>query len=160
MIGRLASDLRADFTGGRPAFAQRRENSVAWTTGGFVNPDAMQPSPAVSLHPYFKAHPGKIDAFRALFPKFVEKTAPEKGCLHYGFSVNGDEVFCREAYRSAEDVLTHLENVNALLQEALNLSDLTRIEVHGPAEELDKLRLPMAALSPAFFVYEAGLDKP
>jgi hypothetical protein len=31
----------------------------------------------VSLHPYFKVHPGKLDAVKAAFPRFVKKTAAE-----------------------------------------------------------------------------------
>ena len=31
----------------------------------------------VSIHPYFKVHPGKMDAFKASLPAFVEKAAAE-----------------------------------------------------------------------------------
>jgi hypothetical protein len=82
----------------------------------------------------------------------VEKTASEEKNLFYGFTVNGDEVFCREAYANAEGLLAHLENVGALLAEALKMADLIRVEVHGPAAELDKLREPLAHLNPAWFV--------
>jgi hypothetical protein len=70
--------------------------------------------------------------------------------------VNGDEVFCREGYTDAEALLAHLENIGALLAEALKIADLTRLEVHGPASELDKLRQPLAHLNPAWFVTDAG----
>jgi quinol monooxygenase YgiN len=106
----------------------------------------------VSLHPYFRAHPGKLDTVRAMFPRFVEKTATEKENLFYGFSVNSDEIFCREGYENAEGLLTHLDNVGALLAEMLKLADLTRVEVHGPAKELEKLKGPLAHLNPAWFV--------
>jgi quinol monooxygenase YgiN len=106
----------------------------------------------VSLHPYFKVYPGKLEMFKALLPAFVDKTAAEKKNLFYGFTVNGDEVFCREGYTDAEDVLAHLDNVGALLAEALKIADLTRVELHGPAEELDKLKGPLAHLNPAWFV--------
>ena len=56
----------------------------------------------VSLHPYFKVHPGNANTVKALFPQFVEKTATEKDCLFYGFTSNGEEIFCREAYENAE----------------------------------------------------------
>ena len=59
--------------------------------------------------------------------------------LHPYFK-NGDELFCREAYKNAEGLLTHLDNVGALLAEALKIADVTRIEVHGPATELEKLK--------------------
>ena len=106
----------------------------------------------VSLHPYFKAHPGKTRAFKAAFPAFIEKTAGEEKNLFYGFTVNGDEIFCREGYADAEGLLAHLDNVGALLAEALKIADLTRLEVHGPAAELDKLREPLAHLNPVWFV--------
>ncbi len=108
----------------------------------------------VSLHPYFKVHPGKLETVKAGFPRFVEKTAIERKNLFYGFSINGDEIFCREGYIDAEGVLAHLDNVGALLAEMLTVADFTRVEVHGPAEELDKLRGPLAHLNPTWFTVE------
>jgi quinol monooxygenase YgiN len=106
----------------------------------------------VSLHPYFKTHPGKLDAIKSAFPAFIEKTAGEEKNLFYGFTVNGDEIFCREGYADAEALLAHLDNVGAMLAEALKIADLTRLEVHGPAAELEKLRGPLAHLHPVWFV--------
>jgi quinol monooxygenase YgiN len=120
-----------------------------------VQAAGMKPlSNFVSLHPYFKVHPGKIDAIKAGFGAFVAKTANEEKNLFYDFTVNGDEVFCREGYADAEGLLVHLENVGALLAEALKIADFIRLEVHGPAAELEKLRGPMAHLNPAWFVIE------
>jgi quinol monooxygenase YgiN len=111
----------------------------------------------VSLHPYFKVHPGKLEAVKAGFPRFVEKTATEKENLFYGFTINGDEILCREAYESAEGLLAHVENIGALLAEMLTMADLTRVEVHGPASELEKLKAPLAHLNPKWFTLEAEL---
>ena len=108
----------------------------------------------VSLHPYFKVHPGKLEAVKAGFSRFVEKTGTEKKNLFYAFTVNGDEILCREAYTDAEGVLAHLDNVGDLLTEMLTMSDLTRLEVHGPAAELEKLKKPLAYLNPAWFAIE------
>jgi quinol monooxygenase YgiN len=109
----------------------------------------------VSLHPYFKVHPGKMENFYEGFPVFMELTKTEPKNLFYEFSVNGDEVFCREGYVDAEGLLHHLDNVGALLTQALKMADLVRIEVHGPAAELDKLREPLAYLQPSWFVVVA-----
>ena len=114
------------------------------------------PSSFVSLHPYFKAHSGKLETFRAGLSAFREKTATEEKNLFYDFTVNGEEIFCREGYDGAEALLTHLENVGALLAEALKIADLTRLEVHGPADELDKLRKLLAHLNPQWFVKDEG----
>jgi quinol monooxygenase YgiN len=108
----------------------------------------------VSLHPYFKAHPGKLDAFKEMLPRFLEKTATETSCLFYEFGINGDELFCREAYENAAGLLEHLDNVGELLAEAMKIADLTRIEIHGPAAELEKLKQPLANMNPAWFALE------
>ena len=92
-----------------------------------------------------------MEELRKGLPAFVEKTATEQKNLFYGFTIKGDEVFCREAYTDAEGLLAHLDNVGAMLAEALKIADLTRIEVHGPAAELEKLKAPLAHLNPAWF---------
>ncbi len=115
------------------------------------------PKNVVSLHPYFEVHPGRLDQFKAMFPAFVATTAKEQGVLFYEFTVSGDEVFCREAYAGAEAALAHLGDVGGLLAEAGKISTLARLEIHGPAEELDKMRAPLAHLSAKWFVREAGL---
>ena len=122
-------------------------------------PDMSALSNFVSLHPYFKVHPGKLEAVKAGFPRFVEKTATEKKNLFYGFTINGDEIFCREGYTDAEGLLAHLDNIGALFAEMLTIADLTRVEVHGPAEELDKLKAPLAHLNPAWFTLECSIKK-
>jgi hypothetical protein len=53
-------------------------------------------------------------------------------------------------------LLTHLENIGALLAEALKIADLTRLEDHGPATELDKLPKPLAHFTPGWFVKDEG----
>ena len=107
-----------------------------------------QPANVVSVHPYFKVKPGKLEAFKAALPAFIEKTAAEKGNLYYDFTISEDVVYCREAYVGADGFLAHLDGVGPLLIELLKLADIARLEVHGPAEELDKLRPRMADMKP------------
>jgi hypothetical protein len=114
---------------------------------------------SVSLHPYFKVDAGKLDAAKALLPKFVAKTATEGKMIYYEFTLNGDEIFCREAYADAEGVLAHLKSVGELLDQMLGISTLTRLEVHGPAEELEKLKGPLGDLKPSWFIYECGVRR-
>jgi len=116
-----------------------------------------QSSNIVSIHPYFKVHPGKLEEFKAALPAFVKKTQTEQKNLQYDFTINGDEVFCREYYAGAEGALAHLESVGAMLTEALKIADLIRLEIHGPADELEKMKGPLTALNPAWFVYECGV---
>ncbi|HEX5632856.1 MAG TPA: hypothetical protein VFX50_06490 [Gemmatimonadales bacterium] len=112
-----------------------------------------------TLVPYFDVQDGKLDAFKALGPRFIAKTREEPGCLHYAFSFSGNTAHCREGYVDGGAVLAHLQNVGDLLGEALKLSKLVRLEVHAPAAEVEKMREPMAALKPQFFVLEEGFRR-
>lgn len=114
---------------------------------------------AVSIHPYFKIHPGKLDAVKALLPAFIRKTATEKQNLYYGFSLSGDILFCREAYVDADALLAHVENIGLELGQMLTLANVERVEVHGPAAELDKLRGPLASLKPTWFTWLGGVSR-
>jgi quinol monooxygenase YgiN len=112
-----------------------------------------------TIVPYFKVQSGKLEAFKALCERFVEKTNQEPKCLFYGFSFDADQAHCREGYADAEGVLAHLDNVGSLLQEALKISEITRLEIHGPEKELAKLRKPLADLKPQFFTLELGFRR-
>ena len=114
---------------------------------------------SVSVHPYFKVHSGKMDSVKLLLREFVAKTASEPKALYYEFTINGDTVFCREAYADADGALTHLANVGTLLDKMLTLSEVARLEIHGPAAELAKLRAPLAAYNPTWFTYECGMRR-
>lgn len=112
-----------------------------------------------TIVPYFKVHSGKLEAFKQLCEQFVAKSNEEPKCLYYGFSFAGDQVHCREGYEDAEAALAHLKNVGSLLEEALMIADLSRLEIHGPEGELAKLREPLAGLKPKFFVLEYGFRR-
>jgi hypothetical protein len=97
-----------------------------------------------------------MDQFKELCQRFLAAVSTEPKCLYYGFSFNGDEVFCREAYDDAEGVLQHLANVAPLLKDAMDIAQITRFEVHGVDEELSGLRQPLSKLSPTYFTLLCG----
>ncbi len=112
-----------------------------------------------TIVPYFKVPGGNLPAFRKLCEAFVEKSRSEPKCLYYGFTFDGNEVHCREGYADADGLLVHLDNVGALLQQALKMAEITRLEVHGPEAELAKLRAPLAAFKPQCFTLEYGFRR-
>ena len=112
-----------------------------------------------SIAPYFKVHSGKVGAFKELCERFIEKASTEAKCLYYGFTFLDDEVHCREGYEDADGVLAHLQNVGHLLQEAFKIADVTRLEIHGPAGELAKLREPLKEMNVRFFTLEYGIRR-
>ncbi len=112
-----------------------------------------------TIVPYFKIREGQSEQFKQLGEEMVAKSKEEPKCLYYGFSFDGDEAHCREGYADADGLLAHLGNVGALLGEALKVADIIRLEIHGPEQELAKLREPLASLNPRFFVLECGFRR-
>jgi len=112
-----------------------------------------------TIVPYFQVKSGEVEAFKGFCEKFVDKTRQEPKCLYSGFSFSGIQAHCREGYEDAEGVLAHLENVGSLLQEALKIADVSRLGIHGPEDELAKLREPLADLQPQFFTLEYGFRR-
>ena len=128
---------------------------------GLHKPDASLPSATWTVSrdssvfiPYFKIPPEKIAFLKMILPEFAAKTRNETGNLFYEFTINGDEVFCREGYVHAEALLEHLENVGEMLAATLQMAELVRLEIHGPAAQLEKLKEPLAHLNPTWFVLQ------
>ena len=112
-----------------------------------------------SIVPYFKVNGNELEAFERLSERFVERARNESKCLYYGWCFDGDRAHCREGYQGADGVLAHFTNVASLLEEALKMADLTRLEIHGPEEELAKLRGPLADLKVEFFTLKYGFRR-
>lgn len=112
-----------------------------------------------TIQPYFKIHEGKMDEFKAVAERMVAETASEPKCLYYGFSYEGNEAYCREAYEDAEGLLFHAQHLGPLLGELMQYCDMARFEVCGPAEELEKLKEPMADMAPRYLVLENGFRR-
>ena len=117
----------------------------------------IHPSKVVSIHPYFKVKPGKMAEAKALLAQFIAKVTTEPNNLYYDFTIKEDVIFCREAYAKAEGLLAHAEGVGQLLSQMLNIAELLRVEVHASAEEIQKLKGPLAGLNPEWFVFETGV---
>jgi quinol monooxygenase YgiN len=112
-----------------------------------------------SVAPYFEIHPGKATDFRAICEKYVAWSSREPGCLYYGFSFDGDLAHCREGFVDADALIAHIDNLRPILHEMGEVSQLVRIEVHGPEHELSKLRAPLSGMNPQYFVLEYGYRK-
>lgn len=100
-----------------------------------------------------------MDEFKALCDQFISLTEREPKCLYYGFSFSGDIAHCREAYDDADALLAHLSNVGAVLDQAVKIAGVERLEIHGIPEELAKLKEPLADLNPTYFTLEYGIRR-
>jgi hypothetical protein len=117
----------------------------------------IHPEKVVSIHPYFRVKPGKMEEAKSYLRQMVAQVSTETDNLYYDFTINGDVVFCREAYVGADGLLKHAANVGAILGEYLKVVDILRVEVHGMPAELEKLKGPLAGLKPEWFVFECAV---
>jgi quinol monooxygenase YgiN len=109
-----------------------------------------------SVAPYFQIHAGQAEAFRVIAEKYVQWSSREPGCLYYGFSFDEGLAHCREGFQDADALLAHIENLRPILHEMAEVSTLLKIEIHGPEQELAKLRTPLATMDPQYFLLEFG----
>lgn len=105
---------------------------------------------------YFEIVEGKLEEFKAVGLKLIRIARREQGCLFYAFSFNGYLAHFREGYKNAASLLAHLKDVAPLMPELMAISKITRLEVHGPATELDKLRDALAGRNPEWFALAEG----
>jgi quinol monooxygenase YgiN len=113
----------------------------------------------VSIQPYFRVPAEREQEVMELCKQFVDRTSQEPLCLYYGFTKAGDILHCREGYKGAAGAMAHLENVGELLQTFMQLCELTKLEVHGSHDELEKLRPALTALPVVFFELQLGFRR-
>jgi quinol monooxygenase YgiN len=114
---------------------------------------------SVSINPYFRISDENMAAAREILSTFCGLVKNEEGCLYYNFCFNGNVMTCREAYADAAAIFAHLENCGEALGKFVQIAELFRIEIMGPAAELDKLREPLADMNPEYFVLDCGIGK-
>jgi quinol monooxygenase YgiN len=113
---------------------------------------------AVSINPYFLITDENMEAAKGFLAQFCDLVSKnETGCLFYNFTFRGNELCCREAYKDADAVKAHLENCGPALGKFLEIVELSRIEVHGPAAELEQLKEGFAGMNPDYYVCECGI---
>ena len=110
----------------------------------------------VSLHPDLKVHPGNLDTVRTLLLRFVEKTVNERGIFSTGSVSTAMKCSAAKVTKAPKALLRISTMLGALLSEMLKVADLTRVELHGPAYDLEKLKRPLAHMNPAWFALEAA----
>ena len=120
------------------------------------------PDTHITIVPYLTVPEGRMEEFKKDFSHFYrhtrEGTMMSGECLYYGFAMEGNTVFCREGYRSAEGALAHLAEVKEELKRSAAIcgSDGMNFAVMGPAAELEKLKEALEPLGTKFYALDEG----
>jgi len=109
----------------------------------------------------FTVPDGKMDDFKAGFPKFYDATkngAGAAGCYYYSFGILGNTVYCREGYKDAETVQKHGADIKGMLEEPMKYigAGNMKLNVVGPQAEIDKLRPKLEPRGAVFWNLDAG----
>lgn len=123
---------------------------------------AMETDTVCHLYPYFKIK--QSDTFKQIWQDNYPSTKANMGdekSHQYAFSfadIEGINVAsCRESYADAEGILLHLKNVDSPLKAVLaGPAELSRLEVHAPASEIEKLKPALEPLDCQFFTIGWG----
>ena len=93
--------------------------------------------------------------------KCVDLTKNEEGCMYYGWTIQGDKLFCREAYVDAAAVQAHLDNIVPSVGEMLDsgAASLDKIEFHGPKEGWPTFKKSADALGAVYWDRYASFSK-
>ena len=117
--------------------------------------DIIEGDTTCTSSPYFTIHEGKMEEWKEIAKRFYELAKTEKDIIHYGFTYSEDgQVHCRIAYKSGAALLHHLEVVDELHKSTLKngtMSNLTRLEFHGPKSEIEVVREALTPFGCIFF---------
>jgi len=126
-----------------------------------INPfPSSSPDTHVTILPEFTVPAGRMADFQAGFEKFYTATkagAGASGCLYYGFAISGDSVYCREGYKNAEAAMLHGADIKEIAAEPMKIIGEAgvKINVVGPAAELEKLKPRLAPRGAIFWELDA-----
>jgi len=127
--------------------------------------DAASPSltdNTVTLAPYFKLK--DADKFKALWRADYAQFAHKQDCVHYAFTFSADDTraHCREGYPNAAKLLQHIQDVGGVFHGNEGgclhpaVAELEKLEIHGPAAELEQLQEPLKDLPVTYYTCEWG----
>ena len=114
---------------------------------------------AVSIIPVFQIKEGHTMADCQPFLSECARLVKEKepNCFTYSVVVKDDQTFSlREAYKSADDLLYHMEVVTPTLMKLAEHADVVDMDIHGAEEQLDKLMHRLGHFKPKLWKLQSG----
>jgi len=108
----------------------------------------------VSLTPAVAIKPGKKEEYKKLWQdetEVIKKKAKAEQIVSYGFSFSGESAQVREMYASAVGLQKHFQDVGPKIKQSAELSDMKKLILIGPADELTKLKPTFQGLSAEYY---------
>lgn len=106
----------------------------------------------VTVHAYFRIAPSHRETVGRLIGELELRATENLEVLFHEASFCSDDLALRFAFPSAEPLLDHLAGTSEWFERLLTGTELLRIEVHGPEQELALLRGPLGVFMPEWYV--------
>jgi hypothetical protein len=101
------------------------------------------------INPYFRVT--SWPKARPLMAEFEELCIREPSFSHFGWTRSGDELLWRTAFADVDTMLTSFRSLSPLIDKMLEgAATMDRVEVHGPAAALDRIRQKTSQLGASY----------
>uniref|UniRef100_A0A7S1WPZ4 Uncharacterized protein n=1 Tax=Alexandrium catenella TaxID=2925 RepID=A0A7S1WPZ4_ALECA len=95
---------------------------------------------SLMMCPYYKVLPENVDAFNSSSEAFYKSAEETEDVLYYGAARSDTGVSYRQGFRSAQALVSHVEQTQVCMTETLRTSELEKVEVHGTKKQLLKVK--------------------
>ena len=109
----------------------------------------------VAIHAHFRIDPSHRETVGRLIGELELRASENPLVLFHEASFRSEDLALRIAFPSAEPLLDHLAGTSEWFERLLTGTELLRIEVHGPEQELAVLRGPLGVFMPEWYVLTA-----
>ena len=106
----------------------------------------------VTVQAYFRIDPSHRETVGRLIGELELRASENPLVLFHEASFRSEDLALRIAFPSAEPLLDHLAGTSEWFERLLTGTELLRIEVHGPEQELTLLRGPLGVFMPEWYV--------
>ncbi|KAJ8901500.1 hypothetical protein NDN08_007345 [Rhodosorus marinus] len=114
----------------------------------------------VSVNGYFRAKEGKKIESENKIQTFLNEGKEHPYLKSYTFARRADGVVhWTERAESAEEYLAHLETIAGHIDEIADIQDIERIEVAGPASEIEKLKTSKYLTGAVYYETQEGWNR-
>jgi len=128
----------------RLVLSDRRKGAAALKDGSMpvekLRPHHMDT--VVEMCPYFRVDPMNLGLWKGLCDDFYKQAKREDGMVFYGFFFKEDSggVRIRMGFRDVSALLAHLHAIGVPMEVAMGISQLDRVEFHGPHDAFAELQ--------------------
>lgn len=115
-----------------------------------------KPNTACTMTPHYNVKDWSTT--KPMMQAILNKSNSEDGCTYFGWAKAGDKLHSKETFVDGDALKAHVTAVRPLIDAMIGSDAVTldRLELTGPSEEIEKVKLLVGDLKPEFLAIEEG----